>query len=100
MLGSFALKENEDNEIRSVVSFGRGFVFAYLKGTIHLYERETPHKYTKRNVFKVPAVKVKSKFSDEEDVVTNRINCIRVTPSEDRFVTMKISNTLIDSVNN
>lgn len=27
-----------------------------------------------------------NKFSNEEDVVTNKINCIKVTPSEDRLV--------------
>lgn len=85
MLSTVALKEGEDNEIRSVINFGRGFAFAYLTGTIHLYEKVTPHKYAKRNVFKIPAVPVKSKFSDEEEVVTNNINCIRITPSEDRF---------------
>lgn len=88
MLGSVALKDGEDNEIRSAINFGRGFAFAYLTGTIHLYEKVTPHKYTKRNVFKVPAIVVKSNFTDD-DVVTNKINCIRISPSEDRFVDNK-----------
>lgn len=86
MLGSIILKPEEDLEIRSVISFGRGFAFAYLTGTIHLYEKVTPHKYIKRNVFKVPTIAVKTTFGEEAELVTNKINCIKVTPSEDRSI--------------
>lgn len=83
VLGSLPLLEDEDNEIRSVVAFERGFAFVYLTGTIHLYEKIDPNRYTKRNVFKLPTVAVKGKPSQDK-TTTNKINCIRITPSEDR----------------
>lgn len=85
VLGSVELNPNEDNEIRSIVCFSKGFAFAYLTGTIHLYQKVTQYEYKKRNVFKVPTVTVKGKLYNENKTVTNKINCIRITPTEDRL---------------
>lgn len=52
-----------------------------MNGTVHLYEKETPHKYRKRNVFKIPdhtIVREYEKASDEVTlsiVKTSKFNC-------------------------
>lgn len=39
------LRSGEDYEIRSMLSFSKGFTFAFTIGTVHFFERETPHRY-------------------------------------------------------
>lgn len=53
-MGSVNPEEGQSYAIKYLKIFSRGFAFAYLHGTVHLFEKETPHVYRKRNVFKIP----------------------------------------------
>lgn len=67
-----------EHDVRSLVSFQRGFAFGLGLGTVVVFEREGQHKYTRRNVFAVPS-QVSRDPSDE----LYRINSISPNSSSD-----------------
>nr|CAH7744510.1 unnamed protein product [Callosobruchus chinensis] len=75
----------ENYEIRSIVNFSRGFAFGYMNGRIHLYEKETPHKYKKRGVFRIPDRTIHREYEDDPLPLTT-VNTIAINPSQDRFL--------------
>ncbi|CAH1154655.1 unnamed protein product [Phaedon cochleariae] len=81
-----AVSDSEENfEIRSIVNFSRGFAFGYLNGKVHLYERETPHRFKKRGIFTIPDRTIRREYEEEPEVVTT-VNTIAINPSQDRIL--------------
>nr|XP_023027258.1 cilia- and flagella-associated protein 57-like [Leptinotarsa decemlineata] len=77
--------DSENFEIRTIVNFSRGFAFGYLNGKIHIYERETPNKFRKRGVFRIPDRTIRREYEEEPEVITT-VNTIAINPSEDRLI--------------
>ncbi|KAL3272571.1 hypothetical protein HHI36_014041 [Cryptolaemus montrouzieri] len=79
-------EEGQNYCIKSLINFSRGFAFAYLNGTVHLYEKETPHKYRKRNVFKIPDHTIVREYEKASEEVMTEVNCISINPAQDRLM--------------
>lgn len=77
-----SMNDLEDRQIRSLVTFPRGFAFGYLTGLVHLYEMETPHKFIKRNVFKIPDHTIEREYEEETEEKLTTVNCLNVDPSQ------------------
>lgn len=75
----------EDYVIRCLIVFPKGFAFAYLNGSVHLYEKESQVKFRKRNVFKVPDHNIVREEADAEFIM-NEIVALSINPSQDRLV--------------
>ncbi|KAF5270192.1 hypothetical protein FQR65_LT05672 [Abscondita terminalis] len=75
----------EDYEIRCLLTFPKGLAFAYLNGTVHFYEKDGPHRYKKRNVFKVPNNNIIREEADADNLL-NEINFLDINISEERLV--------------
>lgn len=73
----FAWEQN----IRCLIAFPRGFVYAYGAGTVILFEKEGKHKYTKRNVYIIPQQLMKVDNSE-----LYKINTINVNLSFDQLI--------------
>ncbi|XP_031354286.1 cilia- and flagella-associated protein 57 [Photinus pyralis] len=80
-----SIQMGEDYRIHCLISFPRGFAFAYLNGTVHFYEKEAPHRYKKRNIYKVPDRNIIRKESDAEFVM-NEITSLGINTSQERLV--------------
>ncbi|XP_030754252.1 cilia- and flagella-associated protein 57 isoform X2 [Sitophilus oryzae] len=78
--------EEENYEIRSIVNFPRGFAFGFMNGKIHLYERESPHKFRKRCVFKIPDKTVYREYDTGPREVKNTVCSIKVNEAQDRLI--------------
>ncbi|XP_022907952.2 cilia- and flagella-associated protein 57 [Onthophagus taurus] len=77
----------EDNQVKSMFVFSKGFAYACGVGMVYLYEKETPHRYRRRNVFKVPDRNVVREDDDPTvDGALNHINHLGVNLSEDRLL--------------
>lgn len=77
----------DTNEIRALFNFNKGFAFAFGPGTVYFYEKETPHKYRKRNIFKIPDNHIEHEEAEETDeIVMNEVNCMSINVSEDRLL--------------
>ncbi|XP_012285272.1 cilia- and flagella-associated protein 57 [Orussus abietinus] len=70
-----------EHDVRGLVAFNRGFAFGFGAGTLVVFERDGPHKYTKRNVYVVP-----EQASKQENPNLYRINCINANLSSDRLL--------------
>ena len=70
-----------DQDIRSLVSFPRGFAYGFGSGTIVVFEKEGLHKYTKRNIYIVPSQVTHGSSSN-----LNEINSISANISSDRLL--------------
>ncbi|XP_060521926.1 cilia- and flagella-associated protein 57 [Cylas formicarius] len=79
-------QDGENYEIRSIVNFARGFAFGFMNGRVHLYERQTPHKFRKRAVFRIPDRTVYREYDDSRVEVKTGVNCIRVNAAQDRIL--------------
>lgn len=74
-------------EIKALFNFAKGFAFAHLPGTVYFFEKETPHKYRKRNIYKVPDHHIEIEEAEEPDkTIMNEINFMSINISEDRLV--------------
>ncbi|XP_044759161.1 cilia- and flagella-associated protein 57 [Coccinella septempunctata] len=87
-LDAFVSSEEEGQNycIKSLINFSRGFAFGYMNGTVHLYEKETPHKYRKRNVFRIPDHTIVREYEKASDEVMAEVNCISINPAQDRLM--------------
>jgi hypothetical protein len=59
-----------------------GFAFACGSGTVHLFERETNDKYTKRNMFLIPEPEFQT--TDMEDL--NIVQSLSISPEENQLL--------------
>lgn len=59
-----------------------GFAFACGSGMVHLFEKETNDKYTKRNMFLIP--EPQSQAADMGDL--NIVESLSISPQEDRLL--------------
>lgn len=73
----------ENFEIRNIVNFSRGFAFGYMNGKVHLYEKETTHRFRKRGIFKIPDRTIRREYEDEPEIITT-VNTIAINSSQDR----------------
>ncbi|KAF7265792.1 hypothetical protein GWI33_020867 [Rhynchophorus ferrugineus] len=81
------IKDDEENyEIRSIVNFPRGFAFGFMNGRIHLYERETPHKFRKRAVFRIPDKTIYREYDDGPKEIKTTIHSIKVNAAQDSLI--------------
>ncbi|XP_026319729.1 cilia- and flagella-associated protein 57 [Hyposmocoma kahamanoa] len=48
-----AVSEEETYPVTNFVNFPKGFAYACGPGYVHMFERETPHHFRKRNVFRI-----------------------------------------------
>lgn len=86
VLSDTEIDPTQDHSIRSLRTFPRGFTFGYLTGTVHLYEMETPHKFIKRNIFRIPDHTIVREYeTPNEDLVTT-VNCISINPSQGKLM--------------
>ncbi|XP_045476478.1 cilia- and flagella-associated protein 57 [Harmonia axyridis] len=84
---AFDTQESGQNYcIKSLINFSRGFAFGYMNGTVHLYEKETPHKYRKRNVFRIPDHTIVREYEKASEDVMTEVNCISINPAQDRLM--------------
>lgn len=87
LLSTSSVVDGELQRVCNLMSFAKGFMFSFLSGTIHFYEKETPHRYKKRNVLKIPDHTVQRDTFEEESVVKlNDVNCIAINSAEDRII--------------
>ncbi|KAJ8986164.1 hypothetical protein NQ317_005638 [Molorchus minor] len=77
--------DSENYEIRCLTCFNRGFVFGFTNGVVHLYEKETAHKYIKRGVFIIPNRLIPREYDEEPEILTG-VNTIAINPSQDRVL--------------
>ncbi|XP_076282978.1 testes of unusual size [Lasioglossum baleicum] len=63
-----------ENNIRCLIGFPKGFVYAHGFRTIVLFERESQHKYVKRNVYIIPTQPSKDENRDLYKVNTINLN--------------------------
>ncbi|XP_050311353.1 cilia- and flagella-associated protein 57 [Anthonomus grandis grandis] len=82
----FIEDDDENYEIRSIHNFPRGFAFGFMNGRIHLYERDTPHKFRKRSVLRIPNKTIYREYDDGPKEIKTTINCIIVNAAQDRLV--------------
>ncbi|KAK4873590.1 hypothetical protein RN001_012950 [Aquatica leii] len=75
----------EDYEVRNLIAFPKGLAFAYLNGTVHFYEKESPYRYRKRNIYKVPNNNIIREEADA-DIIMNQINSLDINLSEERLI--------------
>ncbi|XP_057670540.1 cilia- and flagella-associated protein 57 [Diorhabda carinulata] len=85
MIGEECPDVGECLEIRSIVTFGRGFFFGYTNGKVHFYEKENPNRYRKRGVFIIPDRTVHREYEEEPEIITT-VNSIAINPSQDRIL--------------
>ncbi|CAB0032001.1 unnamed protein product [Trichogramma brassicae] len=64
-----------------LLTFVRGFAFAHGYGNVVVFEKDGPHKYTKRNLYSVPQ-QVSKLASDE----LYRVNSLSTNPSCDKIL--------------
>ncbi|XP_016840844.1 cilia- and flagella-associated protein 57 [Nasonia vitripennis] len=78
-----SLNESREHrqEILCLNVFSRGFAFALGYGTIAVFEKDGQHKYTKRNVYAIPA-----QVSREESDHLYHVNTISSNPSSDKLI--------------
>ncbi|RZC27649.1 WD repeat-containing protein 65 [Asbolus verrucosus] len=87
VMSDTTLDAEEDHSIRALKAFPRGFAFGYLTGTVHLYEMETPHKYIKRNILKIPDHTIQREYEESsEEIKLTTVNCISINPSQARLI--------------
>ena len=67
--------------IMCLLTFSRGFVFAYGYGMIVVFEKDGNHKYLKRNVYVIPR-----QISNEESSHLYKINRISSNISSDKLI--------------
>lgn len=77
-----------DLRIRCLINCSKAFAFGFRQGMIHLYEKEGPNVYRKRNIYKIPdhGIERQNLESDTENVVLNTINCINFNLTEDKII--------------
>ncbi|CAB3240040.1 unnamed protein product [Arctia plantaginis] len=51
--GSISGTEEESYAVTNLVNFPKGFVYACGPGYVHMFEKETPHHWRKRNVYRI-----------------------------------------------
>ncbi|XP_066249993.1 cilia- and flagella-associated protein 57 [Euwallacea similis] len=83
---NFMEDEDENYEIRSITNFPRGFVFGFMNGKIHLYERETEHTFRKRTIFRIPDQALYREYDDGPKEIKTAVNCIKVNSAQDRLI--------------
>ncbi|XP_017782730.1 PREDICTED: cilia- and flagella-associated protein 57 [Nicrophorus vespilloides] len=83
----------EPLEISAMVSINRGFLFAFPNGNILFYEKESPNRYRKRNVFRIPdhsiergEEEITEIFEEFANIDLTTVNTISINVSEDRFI--------------
>jgi hypothetical protein len=59
-----------------------GFAFACGSGVVHLFEKETNDKYTKRNMYHIPEPEFPA--TDMEDL--NIVQSLSISPQEDQLL--------------
>ncbi|KAI4457029.1 cilia- and flagella-associated protein 57 [Holotrichia oblita] len=80
-------KYGDTQEIRALFNFNKGFAYAHSPGTVYLFEKETPHKYRRRNIFKIPDNHIEHEEAEEaSQIVMNEINFLSINISEDRLL--------------
>ncbi|CAH1131991.1 unnamed protein product [Ceutorhynchus assimilis] len=57
-----------------------------MNGRIHLYERETPHKFRKRTLFRIPDKTVYREYDEGVKEIKTTVNCIKVNAAQDRLI--------------
>ncbi|KAL1494188.1 hypothetical protein ABEB36_009827 [Hypothenemus hampei] len=82
----FIEDEGENYEIRSIHSFDRGFCFGFMNGRIHLYERESPHKFRKRTLFRIPDKSIYREYDETLKEIKTVVNCIKINPAQDTII--------------
>ncbi|OAD56123.1 WD repeat-containing protein 65 [Eufriesea mexicana] len=70
-----------ENNVRCLISFQRGFAYAFGSRTIIVFEKDGPHKYVKRNIYIVPTQATKQENKD-----LYQINNINPNLSSDRLI--------------
>ncbi|XP_044252622.1 cilia- and flagella-associated protein 57 [Tribolium madens] len=86
VLSDDLIDSKEDYSIRSLIQFPRGFAFGYLTGTVHLYEMETPHKFIKRNIFKIPDHTITREYEEEDEGKITIVNCVAINPTQGKLM--------------
>ncbi|KOX70977.1 WD repeat-containing protein 65 [Melipona quadrifasciata] len=70
-----------ENNVRCLIAFQRGFAYAFGSRTIIVFEKEGPHKYTKRNIYIIP-----TQISKQENEDLYQVNSMNVNLSSDRLL--------------
>ncbi|KAJ8957344.1 hypothetical protein NQ318_004823 [Aromia moschata] len=95
------VEENNSYKISCLTCFNRGFVFGFTNGVVHLYEKETAHKYIKRGTFVIPERVIRREYDEEVEILTT-INAIAINPSQDsvRLIseTLDITKTIVHEI--
>lgn len=73
--------DTDYQEVLCLTAFSRGFAFALGYGTIVVFEKDGPHKYTKKNIYAIPP-----QVSREESKELYRVNTISSNPSSDKLI--------------
>ncbi|PNF35437.1 Cilia- and flagella-associated protein 57 [Cryptotermes secundus] len=68
--------------VRALINFTKGFAFACGSGMVHLFERETSSKYSKRNVFLIP----EPEFQEPGKEDLNTVQALSISPQEDQLL--------------
>ncbi|XP_067002116.2 cilia- and flagella-associated protein 57 [Anabrus simplex] len=63
--------DEDDVEIKELYAFHKGFMYVCGLGTVHMFEKETNHKYRKRNVFVIPKIGYDDKACEDLNVIQN-----------------------------
>lgn len=74
---------DESYEIRSLCVYSTGFMFGYLNGKVHIYEKDSINRYVKKCVIKINP---EPKLVYEEQLEAQRataINSISISPSNE-----------------
>lgn len=93
LVSSSASEQFEENEIRSILVFAKGFLVSYGIGKVLLFEKETAHKFKKRNLFKLDDNENKKDVSGAAGLSAvfdvepkNKIHSMSISPTQDYLV--------------
>lgn len=81
-LTSTETQSTSDAEVRSLISFHKGFIFSLGVGLIHLFQVDINQVYRKRNVFAIPT----SEFDKMHPINLNTVRHLCINISQDRLI--------------
>ncbi|XP_017883097.1 cilia- and flagella-associated protein 57 [Ceratina calcarata] len=71
----------QENYVRCLIAFQRGFAYAFGPRTIVVFEKEGLHKYVKRNIYVIP-----TQVSKQDNEKLYIVNSIQINLSYDRLL--------------
>lgn len=73
--------DEEDRQVRTLISFSKGFAYSCGTGLVHMFEKDSPYKYRKRNVFRIDDPDFR-----ESEIELNQVRHLSINVTEDKLL--------------